>query len=466
MNQNGVVARVNAVVFLRRLTAWRAWKKFFAWVEKAFGWGMVAWLLFWLVVYLIAGFQFLVPLKTALPLEWLRLGAISSSSLFFAWLVLSTPRLPMVILGNRDVMRLGLGPAAPRQVLEYPMMLAISQQFFFGALLGGILWIGLRAVFLLEFPFAPVTMAFLFAARVPWQMTLYASGSRLWLVLLWLCSTTLDLLWGLGTAGAFLGSSALVVIVPILVFITGWMMFSQTYQATFPPTYLQHSLVLAQLRALGLLLMQRVVPPAGLRERLQSQLRTTARRKTWRIPAPPIRYGASAAIAWRNALTMSSWSIGQWVFLLFGLTAFFATSSSIVPNGFALPAQVLILSFLALPLVGSSLPSNTVPIRGSSLLLGRVGIGAGLVFLFGIVALIWLPSAFMLATRAIFCLVLLEGLQRWSKNPSLTQQLGLAAALLTFAPEALLGFLGLGQLEFGALITLIFLIYSVQSVQD
>jgi hypothetical protein len=457
---------VNAVGFLRRSTALRAWKKFFAWVEKAFGWGMVAWLLFWLVVYLIAGFQLLIPLKTALPLEYLRIGALVASSLFIALFALAAPRLPTVIISSRDVMRLGITPAIPKQVLEYPLLLTLGQQLFIGALLGGLGWIVLRTIFLLELPFAPLVTALLFAARVLWTMTLYARGKRILLVGLWLISVILDVLFGLGISGAFYSSSPIVLVIPSLMLITGWFTFQKSYLETFPSGFLQHSVILAQLKAMGLMLLTKVVPTPGMRERLQRQLRVKTNVKGWRIPAPPVQYGASAALAWRNALTMTSWSIGQWVFLLFGIAAFFATASSVVPNGFALPAQVLILSFIALPLVGSNLPNALVPIRGSSILLGRIGIGASLVLFSSLIASVWIPSALLLGLRAIFCLVLLESLQRWSKNPSLTQNLGVAAALLTFVAEALLGFLGASSLEYSVLLFLIFLIYSVQNIQE
>ncbi len=458
---------MNAVGFLRRATALRAWKKFFTWVEKAFGWGMVAWLLFWLVVYLIAGFQLLIPLKTALPLEWLKLGALISSSLYFGWLALSTPRLPMVIISQRDVMRLGIGPAVPRQILEYPLFLTLGQQFFLGGLFGGLLWIFLRTFFLLELPFAPLSLALLFTARVVWQMTLYAGGSRLWLVGLWLLSVVLDVGLGLGVAASLYSSSLVVLIIPTLLLMSGWLSLQKVYLETFPPMFLQHSVVLAQLRALGTMMLQQVMPAPGMRERLQRQLKATSSGgQGWRIPAPPLGYGASAALAWRNALAMTSWSIGQWVFVLLGLSAFFATASSVVPNGFALPAQVLILSFIALPLVGSVLPNSLVPVRGSAILLGRVGIGASLIILLSLMATFWIPDALLLGLRAIFCLVLLETLQRWSKNPSLTQNLGVAAALLTFVAEALLGFLGASSLEMSVLSFILVLIYTVQNLQE
>jgi hypothetical protein len=466
VNHVGEVARVNAVVFLRRATALRAWKKFFAWVEKAFGWGMVAWLLFWLVVYLIAGFQLLIPLKTALPLEYLKMGALLSSSLFFAAFAISSPRLPTVIISSRDVMRLGIAPAVPIKVLEYPLLLAVGQQLFTGALFGGLLWVVLRAFFLLELPFAPPVLALLFASRVIWQMNLYAGGQRVFLVGLWLISVLLDVFLGLGISAALYSSSPMVLIIPGLMLITGWLTLQKSYCETFPSGFLQHSIVLAQLRAMGLMLLTKTVPPVGMRERLQRQLKVKTRRNSWRIPVPPVQYGASAALAWRNAQTMTGWSIGQWVFLLLGLAVFFATASSLVPNGFALPAQVLILSFVALPLVGSHLPNTLVPIRGSSILLGRIGIGASLIVISSLIATFWIPSAWLLGLRAIFCLVLLETLQRWTKNPTLTQNLGLAAALLTFAAEALLGFLGLASFESSVLIFLIFLIYTVQNLQE
>ena len=457
---------MNAVGFLRQATALRAWKKFFTWVEKAFGWGMVAWLLFWLVVYLIAGFQLLSPLKTALPLEYLKLGALVASSLFFASFAISSPRLPSVIISSRDVMRLGIAPAVPIKVLEYPLLLALGQNLFLGALLGALLWIVLRTVFLLELPLSVPVVALLFAARVVWQMSLYAAASRVFLVGLWLISVLLDVFFGLGISAALYSSSPIVLIIPSLMLLTGWLTLQKSYLETFPSGFLQHSTVLAQLRAMGLMLLTRAVPAVGMRERLQRQLRVKTQGKGWRIPAPPIRYGASAALLWRNAQTMISWSIGQWVFLLLGLAAFFATASSVVPNGFALPAQVLILSFIALPLVGSHLPNTLVPLRGSSILLGRVGIGAVLIIVSGLIATFWIPSAALIGLRAIFCLVLLETLQRWTKNPTLTQNLGLAAALLTFVSEALLGFLGASSLEYSVLLFFVFLIYTVQNIQD
>ncbi len=457
---------MNAVGFLRRSTAFRAWKRFFTWVEKAFGWGMVAWLLFWLVVYLIAGFQLLIPLKTALPLEYLKLGALVVSSLFMASVALATPRLPNVIISSRDVMRLGITPAIPKQVLEYPLLLTLGQQLFIGALLGGLSWIVLRTFFLLELPFAPLVTALLFAARVVWMMTLYAGGQRIFLIGLWLVSTGLDVLFGLGISGAFYSSSLIVLIIPVLLLVTGWFTFQKSYFETFPTGFLQHSVVLAQLRAMGMMLLTKTVPTPGMRERLQNQLKVKTNRKGWRITIPPMRYGASAALAWRNAQIMTSWSIGQWVFLLLGIAAFFATASSVIPNGFALPAQVLILSFIALPLVGSNLPNTLIPVRGSSILLGRVGIGATLIIFSSLIASVWIPSALLLGLRAIFCLVLLESLQRWSKNPSLTQNLGIAAALLTFVTEALLGFLGASNLEYSVLLFMIFLIYTIQNLQE
>ncbi|MEY4530214.1 MAG: hypothetical protein RLZZ156_935, partial [Deinococcota bacterium] len=229
MNHIGTVAQVNAVAFLRRATALRAWKKFFAWVEKAFGWGMVAWLLFWLVVYLIAGFQLLIPLKTALPLEYLKLGALLFSSLFFASFAISSPRLPSVIISSRDVIRLGITPAVPIKVLEYPLFLALGQNLFLGALFGALLWIVLRTFFLLELPFAPPVLALLFAARVVWQMSLYAGASRVFLVGLWLISVLLDVFFGLGISAALYSSSPLVLIIPNLMLVTGWITLQKSY---------------------------------------------------------------------------------------------------------------------------------------------------------------------------------------------------------------------------------------------
>lgn len=457
---------MNAVAELRRLTAWRAWRRLIVWIERAFGWGMLTWLLFWLVVYLIAGFQFITPLKTALPFEWLQLSSLLVTNLFVASFALSAMPLPSVILSNRDALRLGLGPAAPLKILEYPMFLALLQNFLVGALLGGVVWIAVRTVFLRELPFTPMALGLLLAARVYWSMNLYAGAARVWLLLIWLGSVLLDVFFGLGLSDVLTGASGIVLVIPVALILTGWLVMQQTYAASFPPQFLQHSLVLAQLRALGLMILQRATPAAGLRERLQRQLRVRVAKKRWRIPAPPMRYGATGALVWRSSLILSQWTPMQWVRLILGLMAFYFTTSSFIPNGFGLPAQVLILSFLAQPLIGSSLPSPSIPIRGSSLLLGRVALGGALVLISSFVAAIWLPTAFLLALRAITCLVLLEILQRWAKNPSVTANLGIAAALITFAPEALLGFVGLLSLESTVLTLIIGFIYAVQSVQD
>lgn len=92
-----------AVRYLRGRTVGRSLVAYREWVGRAVGWWTIIYLIFWLVIFVIAGLETLTPLED--PLANPQLVLLGIGGLLFASLALAG-RTPPVILDRRDLYRL------------------------------------------------------------------------------------------------------------------------------------------------------------------------------------------------------------------------------------------------------------------------------------------------------------------------------------------------------------------------
>ena len=76
----GGPGRTAAVPYLRRRTVGRAAESYRRWIGRAVGWWTILYLIFWLVVFVIAGVETIEPLPTFLPSPAAVLAAAGAGS--------------------------------------------------------------------------------------------------------------------------------------------------------------------------------------------------------------------------------------------------------------------------------------------------------------------------------------------------------------------------------------------------
>lgn len=124
-----------AVPYLRRRTVGRAAESYRRWIGRAVGWWTILYLIFWLVIFIIAGLETLTPLPQFLPSP---ATVVAAGGALVLVLALAGGRAPPVTLDRRDLYRLGLGPQRPWDVLRWRYRVKQAGAVVAGLLVGAI----------------------------------------------------------------------------------------------------------------------------------------------------------------------------------------------------------------------------------------------------------------------------------------------------------------------------------------
>lgn len=329
-----------ALRYFRRRTLDRAVKAYMTWIGRALGWWTLAYLVFWAVVYFIAGVETLVRLERPLPAT-LAAWVAAASALVFAALGLGG-KAPSVSLDRRDLYRLALAPMPARQALRLRMNVRRARFAFLGAAAGG-LWTLLAPYFLhLNAPWAAPALALLGIAYADAGWSRYArregpalgatagggTGGNWDAAMLLALAVILAALSASGTAAARFGALAaltdagvFVLAAPAALMLLGLAVTRRTLAAGWPRRFLGQSLVLTHLQAMRT--FQLIAGMAGLprgrasdageRQRLLAALhdRPGARKPRRSLPLPADGASQSRAFAWRAASALHR--LPRWV---------------------------------------------------------------------------------------------------------------------------------------------------------
>jgi hypothetical protein len=357
-----VADAARAVSFLRRRTLLRSARAYARWVGRAVGWWTVAYLVFWLAVFVASGVQLaLVPAAEPLPAE---LAALASAGLA-VWLALPLrARVPPVHLDRRDLVRLALAPVPPRAALGYRLWLRSGAAALGGAALGAAWSLFAGSYLRFAAPWAALTVAALAVARVQLAWLRYVGASaatpadrgagRLGGLLALAAALSaaspalLALLgsaprWDLAVTSGLAAGGPAVALAPLALLAVSWLAVRSSLAESWPPRFAAQCLVLSQLG--GLRALQLFSAAAGLdlgggaqgaeRERLLAALHdrpgSLRPARSLRRPAP----GGPAwlALAWRTASALYRRPARQWPRL--ALQALAATAAGLAVSGAA-----------------------------------------------------------------------------------------------------------------------------------
>ena len=319
-----------AVPYLRGRTVRRSLHAYRVWVGRAIGWWSVLYLVFWIVVFLIAGLETIVPRSVALPATFTY--ALSALAAVAVLSRLATGRAPPVVLDRRDLYRLGLAPVSPRQALRLRFTVRRVLVALAGAVLGGVWSVLAPAAFHLSTPWAAPAFALVGLAGLDVTWLRYAGFRRkdapgsaarraalvLAIALAFMAAVGLaahargwpvPLRW-LDPLAALRIASPAALVVPALFALAGFLATRRSLASVWPPRFAAQSLVLTQLQAMRT--FQMLAGMAGMgslgetdvtaRERLLAALhdRPGATKPRRSLRPPPTTAPAWRGVAWRS----------------------------------------------------------------------------------------------------------------------------------------------------------------------
>src|SRR5690606_32123909 len=267
----------SAVAYLRRRTVGRAADAYRRWIGRAVGWWTVLYLLFWVVVFAVAGVESLAPLERRLP----HPGGLFALAGLVALLAAGLGgRTPPVILDRRDLYRLGLGPQRPWHVLRWRWLVKQASGVAAALLLGGAWSLVAPAWFGVSAPYAAPALALLAWFLLGYRWLAYVghprqgpsaerrfAGGAFGV----LTALTVMPLAGVATAQLLLGGASgpfadplslldplggltratpLTLVVPALLALASHLCVRRTLAHDWPPRFAPQSLVLSQVQAL------------------------------------------------------------------------------------------------------------------------------------------------------------------------------------------------------------------------
>lgn len=413
-----------AVKYLRRRTVGRAADSYRRWVGRAVGWWTILYLLFWLVIFAIAGVESLAPLAQPLPTPALVLAGVAVLVLVLA---LIGGRAPPLTLDRRDLYRMALGSQMPWHVLRWRYRVTQVGRVVV-ALIAGVVWSLLApALFGFSALYAAPALALLtllhldlrwlryvanpmhgeHAARKPADnASLLLGGAALALLAVTAAAVYLAgnggqealangagpaltapavapnsagslLIQALNPVAALTLNSPLALIVPLLLAVLSQLAVRRSLTSAWPPRFAPQSLVLTQIQALRTFQMMSALAGMGAggsglggafsddgeRRRLLDSLhdRPGATRPRRSLPLPRVNAPQWAALAWRSAAALYRRPL-----LRLGLTLLVALSAA---------AAVLVASGAGLNLtaVGEGAPTSVGAASGG----GTAGLFGG-----------------------------------------------------------------------------------------
>lgn len=450
------------------------------WVGRAVGWWTILYLIFWLVIFVIAGLETLTPLEDPLPSP--RLVLMGLGAVLFASLVLAG-RTPPVILDRRDLYRLGLGPVVPWTALRWRYGLKVAGAAAVGAL-GGAVWSLLAPpLFGITAPWAAPALALLMAARFGGSWLRYAgndsSGSReAWGFIA--VGVVLAVVPG-GLSSAFLSASPFTLIAPLALAALSLFWVRRSLAELWPPRFAPQSLVLTQLQAMRTMqliagvagFLRQAQANAGERRRLLAALhdKPGATKPRRSLPLPAVELPVWRAFAWRTASYL--WrlprlrQVGAFLLALVAASMavlVYAPEAAATLSGTAEGAGgaaglfggalgVLIAAVMVAragsSLLGPEFAIGALPVEGMSRTNGRVFPSLVLLAALSLPAVFYFsppPGALLGAVTLVLLVVLaLEKYSSWSGTGASRWEPQIIAALLAALPSLLLGALGVPE---------------------
>lgn len=453
----------DGVTQLRRRTLGRALRSYVDWIGRAVGWWTIGYIMFWAVLFAIAGVEMLGRLEE--PLDF-PLGTLSSLILtgVFGSLVYRARSAP-VYVNRRDVYRLVLSPAAPFAVLRWAFLKSWIGRGLAGLAAGALVTLVSPYWFHVTPWFAGPALALILIGLHNlswvryWQWGNAEADLRLLLALP--AATALALLGvflpGFGLTGALVSGSPLMLLTPLLLAVGSAVLVHRTLESTYPPRFAAQSFVLSELQAIrqtNLLAAMAGMPASGdpaQRARLLAALHdrpgVTRPRRSLRPPRP----GApqAQAFAWRTLSMLARRPLTAQLrliiqFVLAGAAALFAPLAG--SFGFLLAA--LVMANLAAFTLGHGNYPKHLPIRPQQRTLGRA-LPAGIIALTAALAS-WLLApvllgdalppdyVLLLGTLYLGAVLWTEKYSSWTGTPATRMEAWLLGALLASAPALLL----------------------------
>lgn len=164
-----------AVTYLRRRTVGRAAESYRRWIGRAVGWWTILYLIFWLVVFAIAGVETLAPLQTFLPSPT---GVIAAGGALVLVFTLAGGRAPPLTLDRRDLYRLALGPQRPWAVLRWRYRVKQAGAVVAALLIGAVWSLLTPALFGFQAWYAAPTLALLALVLLDLRWLRYVSHAH------------------------------------------------------------------------------------------------------------------------------------------------------------------------------------------------------------------------------------------------------------------------------------------------
>ncbi|MFU8889645.1 MAG: hypothetical protein ACNA8N_13710 [Trueperaceae bacterium] len=418
---------MTAIGWLRRRTLARAVRAYLVWIGRAVGWWTIAYLLFWVVVFVTAGLESLPRTDAPPDVPWAAAVGALAAVAFLA--LFAAGRTPTVVLDRRDLYRLGLAPAAPGDVLALRLSERRVWRAAVGAAVGGAWSLLAPALFRLDAPWAAPALALLAVAHADLGWLRYAGFRRAdaegraaraaarWTILAAVVLAAIGAApvpWGaLGLAGALTSPHPGTLLLPAALAAAGLVLVRRSLASRWPPRFAAQSLVLTQLQAMRTLRLLAGVAgmvsgreaDAAERERLLATLhdRPGATRPRRSLRPPALDRGPWRALAWRAAsallrrrplgrLQAVGWSVGA-------VAAGWAAAPALIgdprPQGAPGVAQVVgaadplgaaVVTALGVlgaawlaaragaALLGPDLPRGTVPIEAAERTRGRLAV--------------------------------------------------------------------------------------------
>ncbi len=464
-----------ALDFLRSRTIKRAVKSYVEWIGRAVGWWTIAYLLFWGVIYFIAGVETLARIEQPLPLTVAKAVA-GVATVLFAALALAG-RAPPLSLDRRDLYRLALAPTNEPAVLRLRLNTRRALLLAIGALVGGVWTLVAPYYFHISSPWAAPALALLALSYGEAAWSRYArregpaegregaegftsDASVLILVAVVACALSAfggPTLASLGALSALTSASPASLLLPAALAVCGLLITRRTLGLGWPRRFLPQSLVLTQLQALRtfqLIAGMAGIPRArggdsGERQRLLAALhdKPGAVRPKRSLPLPPASATQRRAFAWRTAQALfrrtrlaQAWlvigslsaatavllSSGQVALLVAPVATAVGVPTTTTAGGFGVALGVLLsaawLAVVTGSAVGPSIPRSNLPINPLARSAGRLT-----------------PFAVMLAASVVLVLLLAFVADTYLGAPNLSAALvpaGVSLSQLALAAVA------------------------------